>query len=288
MLVKKESGIVFNLDEFAWAWFTVNTRAVYFENSKEKHTTQPYKETFGDDNENLALAPFLDMFNHSSKASVEAGINLKYKSSTKGYDIITNSKYKKYDQVFINYGPHGNLRLYIEYGFAEESNQNDFVPVVIDEIKETFLMRHVLPLENKLVEKALEIVRKNELHKNLRIDSTGPSWSIAAAFFVLNSICCSQKSNADNQINVKDQWQNVFMMEDFSDHKEVSSELHMLISAKLNEVTNAFTKIGKNLANTDSPAGYQVASNSFQIAHQLLNLHQIILESAVKCFGEGV
>ncbi len=46
----------FSKAEFAWAWFTVNTRAVYFESS-------------------MALVPFLDMFNHSSDASVSVNVS---------------------------------------------------------------------------------------------------------------------------------------------------------------------------------------------------------------------
>ena len=42
-------------EKFAWAWFTVNTRGVYFP----------------DQHDNLALAPFLDMFNHSCHVQVQ-------------------------------------------------------------------------------------------------------------------------------------------------------------------------------------------------------------------------
>ena len=42
-------------EKFAWAWFTVNTRGVYFP----------------DQHDNLALAPFLDMFNHSAHVQVQ-------------------------------------------------------------------------------------------------------------------------------------------------------------------------------------------------------------------------
>merc|ERR550532_903808 len=79
-LVKKYSNIELNHDEYAWAWFTVNTRAVYFKTSNSKQNGLDAHQTdLGDDQENLALAPFLDLFNHSSMANVEAGLNLQSK-----------------------------------------------------------------------------------------------------------------------------------------------------------------------------------------------------------------
>ena len=41
---------------------------------------------------------------------------------------------KKYDQAFINYGPHSNMKLLTEYGFALKSNINNFCPVFLGKI----------------------------------------------------------------------------------------------------------------------------------------------------------
>ena len=46
-----------DFNTFRWAWFTVNSRGVY----------SP------DGSDNLALVPFLDMFNHSPEVRVKAG-----------------------------------------------------------------------------------------------------------------------------------------------------------------------------------------------------------------------
>ena len=50
-------------DEFKWAWFVVNTRSVYKPNDEEKPALRN-KNTY-------ALAPVLDLLNHSDKAEVK-------------------------------------------------------------------------------------------------------------------------------------------------------------------------------------------------------------------------
>ena len=280
LLVENSSnGLNFNTNDFAWAWFTVNTRAVYFKTSStENPNAQLLDINSTGDHENLALAPFLDMFNHSSMASVEAGLNLRPAISNNCYEIITNTKYRKYDQVFINYGPHGNLRLYVDYGFAEENNQNDFVPVTIDEVKEIFLLHHDLTPESQIIDSALNIVIKHKLHENLRIEYTGPTWNIAAAFYVM-STTMEQKNIDGRRIKEMHNWHNVFMIEDFSGNAKISSQLLMLLSSKLKELSSSRDEISKTLVNQQK---CNTASNSFRMAHRLISLHHYILESAVK------
>ncbi len=97
----------FDENKFDWAWFTVNTRAIYFE----------------DGHDSLALAPYLDMFNHSPNVQVETGI------VGECYQIVAKNPTKKFDQVFINYGGHDNTKLYLEYGFVLDDNPHDLIPV---------------------------------------------------------------------------------------------------------------------------------------------------------------
>lgn len=78
----------------------------------------------------LALAPFLDMFNHSNDADVEVNIDIK----NNAYILKTLRSYKKYDQVFIKYGSHSSHKLLLEYGFTLSRNPNDFVKFSYDEI----------------------------------------------------------------------------------------------------------------------------------------------------------
>ena len=102
---KLPAGKDFSKDLFAWAWFTVNTRGVFYR----------------DNHDNIALAPFLDMFNHSCHVQVEAVLNGNF------YQLKSCASTLKKSQVFINYGPHDNVKLYLEYGFVVPENPHDCV-----------------------------------------------------------------------------------------------------------------------------------------------------------------
>lgn len=95
--------------DFHWAWCAVNTRAVYYKDSADASGTLE---------NNMALAPYLDMLNHSSETRITAGYNLK----TQCYEIRTLDSVKRFHEVFINYGPHDNVKLFIEYGFVVPGN----------------------------------------------------------------------------------------------------------------------------------------------------------------------
>jgi len=68
----EEKGPIFlNQKRFEWAWFTVNTRAVYLAADPRDAGGQQSSPA-----DSLALAPYLDLLNHSAGVRVEAGINI--------------------------------------------------------------------------------------------------------------------------------------------------------------------------------------------------------------------
>lgn len=115
---KKALVYVFTSGEFKWAWFTVNSRSVYI---APEHNF-PHDLKLRDAN-SFVLAPFLDLFNHSDDAKVNASFN----SKSNSYEIETLVKYNRFDEVFVHYGDHSNLKLYLEYGFILNKNKNDVI-----------------------------------------------------------------------------------------------------------------------------------------------------------------
>ncbi|KAG8450232.1 hypothetical protein GDO86_002759 [Hymenochirus boettgeri] len=113
--VKTESVLTY--DTFLWAWCTVNTRTVY-----KKHAQRGGLSAQPDV---YAMAPFLDLLNHSPGVQVEAAFNEKRRC----YEIRTINGCKKHNQVFICYGPHDNQRLLLEYGFVAANNLHQSVYV---------------------------------------------------------------------------------------------------------------------------------------------------------------
>uniref|UniRef100_U3K753 SET domain containing 4 n=1 Tax=Ficedula albicollis TaxID=59894 RepID=U3K753_FICAL len=116
-LFAENTGTIFNYSALEWAWCTINTRTIYM-----KH---PRRECFSLEPDVYALAPYLDLLNHSPNVQVKAAFN----EQTRSYEIWTNSQCKKYQEVFICYGPHDNQRLLLEYGFVAMDNPHSSVYV---------------------------------------------------------------------------------------------------------------------------------------------------------------
>jgi len=141
----------FKEEDFKWAWFAVNTRAVYLRGS-------------------MALAPMLDMLNHSSEVEVTAGVDLRpCQGGGSCYQIVAHQATIRGEEVFINYGPHDSVKLAVEYGFCVPHNVNDGVPVSLQDIE--------LALGVKASAKVAESLRRADLTSNMAICSDGATWN---------------------------------------------------------------------------------------------------------------
>ena len=150
----KTSKICKDLDKFAWAWFTVNTRGVYFE----------------DGHDNLALAPFLDMFNHDCSVQVQSRL------TNGNYILVAENETLANEQAFINYGPHDNLKLYFEYGFVLPNNPHDTVQLGLEDLNEIFSDDQKEFIKNHELDSKLQILPNEEI----------VSWSILACLAIAN------------------------------------------------------------------------------------------------------
>ncbi|KAJ2087395.1 hypothetical protein IW138_005012 [Coemansia sp. RSA 986] len=91
---------------YVWAWLAVNTRCIHLgQQSIASRDT-------------IALAPFLDLLNHSKDASVTTYFDLVKRQ----FVIKTLTPYKRGREVFISYGPHDNCFMLAEYGFVLADN----------------------------------------------------------------------------------------------------------------------------------------------------------------------
>ncbi|XP_054830785.1 SET domain-containing protein 4 isoform X2 [Eublepharis macularius] len=162
---------VFNYRAFQWAWCTINTRTVYMKHSQ--------KECFSRDPDNYALAPYLDLLNHSPTVQVKAAFNEK----TQCYEIRTLSHCAKNKEVFINYGPHDDQRLLLEYGFVAASNPHNSVHVGTDS-----LLTYLIP-EDKQKHTKVSILQEHKLLDNLTFGWDGPSWRLLTA---LKLVCLEE------------------------------------------------------------------------------------------------
>ena len=224
---------------FGWAWFTVNTRAVYLRSTRMQEA--------GDC---LALAPFLDMLNHSSKAKIRAGVNLACKRETDAYQILTEDRISKHEEAFISYGPHSNLKLYVEYGFILPNNPHDVVPLSASKLIDSS-SKGKLAVTDKLL-----FLNEIGLTQGLVVSCSGLSWNALACLFVLQE--CSQKD-----------WMRVYEAEL---EEEISKDLQSrVLSAVRGELLACMTQL----------KGACVSVSS-KIAFDLLECHARIVDAAMR------
>lgn len=125
----ERASCVLNTDLFTWSYVMVNTRAVYL-NPGILNNELPIGLS---DEPSMAMCPFLDMFNHDFKAKTE--IRLGERNEGLVYQLVTQTPTKKYEQIFISYGAHDNLKLLCEYGFFLLENRLDVVRFEFDEVR---------------------------------------------------------------------------------------------------------------------------------------------------------
>ncbi|NWS66455.1 SETD4 protein, partial [Crotophaga sulcirostris] len=166
-LFAEDTETIFNYSALEWAWCAVNTRTIYMKHSQ--------RECFSLEPDVYALAPYLDLLNHSPNVQVKAAFN----EQTRSYEIRTKSRCKKYEEVFICYGPHDNQRLLLEYGFVAMNNPHSSVYVSSDT-----LLKYFPPLDKQRNAK-ISILKDHDFLENLTFGWDGPSWRLLTALKLL-------------------------------------------------------------------------------------------------------
>ncbi len=239
-LVRKLSACpAITSSSYSWAYFTVNTRAVYL----REHTSDSAKDS-------LALAPLLDMFNHSCSAEMDAGPN----STTAEvggdcYQIVTRKGYSRYRQVFINYGPHDNLRLCLEYGFAMPNNSMDSVPIRLSDFRRVGIGH----------EDNVATARKSGLADKMTLSKSGPSWNFKAVAYILQM--------APNRLP---DWREVFEV-DLDSDAAVAAWIEKVLQDREEGVSSAQKKL----------RGMDSLSESANVLLDLIEMHLTLITSAL-------
>lgn len=157
--------------KYKWAYYVVNTRAVYVDAKVCKENIFNIKQP-----NNLALAPFLDLFNHDVNAAVKVSI-ITDNYQNQFYQIVTLKPFDEETQVFINYGAHDSLKLYIDYGFFIPCNPLDEIQFDVIDIKRCFDISR-----NKL-----DFITFNGFHKNMSFTRDGLNYNATMTLFILST-----------------------------------------------------------------------------------------------------
>jgi hypothetical protein len=225
-----------SIESYSWAYFTVNTRAVYL---RERPHDVP--------EDCLALAPFLDMFNHSCDAQVEAGLDLVGDGDQ--YQIVSRPGFSKYNEVFINYGVHDNLKLHFEYGFALSDNADDAVPVKLRD----------LCSYASAVKMTLDVAAQSGLAGTMSVAASEPSWNLLACVYIL--------SMPPDRVY---QWNEIYDI-DLEQNIQVTRGLRKTLLRKEEELYASLSALGEMSLRTRSCEAVEV----------LIKLHSEILRRAI-------
>lgn len=111
---QREMGVLaVSAERFKKFWLQVNSRCLYWDLGLSRE-------------DNMTLAPFVDLFNHTGYQDVSVKID---RHPLRGSMIVRAPKLRAGQEVCLNYGPHENGFLLCEYGFVESNNPWDFIDI---------------------------------------------------------------------------------------------------------------------------------------------------------------
>ncbi|CRK95805.1 CLUMA_CG009260, isoform B [Clunio marinus] len=182
-LMKSKSSENFSLETFKWAYFVCNSRSIYIKGEVLKPLVEcMHFEEILIDSPNMALAPLLDLLNHSDQAETKSQLShsdrfiaenaekIKINEVRLTYQLHTVKKVESYQQIFINYGAHNNTKLLLEYGFVIPNNQMDFLEFCLSDIN-SYIKSHS-ELKTLLIPKhKYKFIRDHNLDEQMFIDS---------------------------------------------------------------------------------------------------------------------
>jgi hypothetical protein len=170
--------------EFAAAYFAVNSRSVFVEPAVLKNLPGHEKlRAVLSDEPTMCLAPFLDLINHNPVVNTRPEFTTKDGELT--YALYSATKFRKYEQVFINYGSHNNTKLLLEYGFIVPNNPHDFIELTLQDITNYIKLDpelRALPIPRQ----KFVFIKEHNLHEQLFFDLTdGMSHNLVVVLTIL-------------------------------------------------------------------------------------------------------
>lgn len=126
---------VLNFEQYTKAWLLVNSRCLHYELDAARKNQ-------------MTMAPLIDFLNHTPDQARSAAVR-RGRSFSLHAQVAANPG----DEILLNYGPHDNAFLLVEYGFVCANNFWDYVDITsyvlrgLSDAAVGFLKEKKLPLE---------------------------------------------------------------------------------------------------------------------------------------------
>lgn len=173
-------------DELLLMFYLVNSRSVYCSPGIIRgHCLDLITLS---DEPNMALAPFLDLFNHSDAVETESSL-CEDKQGELRYQLVTKTGMSCTTQLFINYGNHDNFKLLMEYGFIIEGNRFEKIDLSLGQVED--FMRGFPKYHHA---KKLAFIRDHGMHSEVFVSAEGLSYNLEMIFKIFRSAGLSEKS----------------------------------------------------------------------------------------------
>lgn len=166
------------LQDLEWAYFIVQTRSVFV--PEQKYTSAELELLV--DEPQFGLAPFLDMFNHSSTAKNKLEI------LDNKYTLFSENNFKKYEEIFISYGILNNSKLMINYGFFSSQNDDDYFEIYLRDVEELLQdNKHLHKIQFPHINNSkFKFIRSHNLDTSLYFDhKEGISYNLSIILFLI-------------------------------------------------------------------------------------------------------
>lgn len=166
------------LQDLEWAYFIVQTRSVFV--PEQKYTSAELELLV--DEPQFGLAPFLDMFNHSSTAKNKLEI------LDNKYTLFSENNFKKYEEIFISYGILNNSKLIINYGFFSSQNDDDYFEIYLRDVEELLQdNKHLHKIQFPHINNSkFKFIRSHNLDTSLYFDhKEGISYNLSIILFLI-------------------------------------------------------------------------------------------------------
>ncbi|KAJ2910507.1 hypothetical protein GGI21_000800 [Coemansia aciculifera] len=186
---------------YVWSWLVVSTRCIHLGrrhgsacSAPSLKSDRPRSSHSIGSQDSITLAPMLDLLNHSSQAS----ISTLFDAERGEFLIKTKRAFRAGHEVFISYGPHDNLFLLAEYGFALE--RNPYQHLDLDHAAELWvasakarmqaMKRVVAPASPADIDALVDVLKQHGLWGDfgVSLDDTEPPYRLQAALRLLLAV----------------------------------------------------------------------------------------------------